>query len=74
MHDERAGSECGPSIFCVRYLGVRVRHGLRDVRALRLDPITRAEHGIKGADTAIEAGRPSGGATFHWGHHHHVAL
>ena len=36
------------------------RQGLRDVRALRLDldPITRDRHEIKGADTAIEAGRP----------------
>ena len=28
------------------------RHGLRDVRALHLDPITHDKHGIEGADTA----------------------
>ena len=52
------GWECGQAILLASHLGDGVRHGLRDVRALRLDPFTHDKHGIEGADTAIEAGRP----------------
>ena len=39
------------------YLGDEFRQGLRDLKAAGLDPITRAGHGSKGADTAMEVGR-----------------